>query len=505
MPSNVKMYDGSGDPEDHLKIFQTAANVERWAMPTWCHMFNSTLIGSARLWFDELPPESIDSYIELRKAFLANFLQQKNTSRTPLRFTTLNKGKGNQIKPSWNASRPKACTRAGNLGNGYNKVQSTIANVRLHRELEQEQVLELESRQEGRNLRNEKASAIFMMQPWQRLTRQKVTQSFSTNPKISLLPLESDNGQESPMVIEVEIGEHLIHRMYVDGVSASEFLRRKAFNKRSDEFHGSTVTISIQHNHWQTRNLEDSSRLLNRAWISIADLPMLTAPKPREELIMYLCATREAINAPNGKTDTSPSARRKKAKKIFPGTPNSGHHGSADQANLIAARECRKNDGSSCLEGSGAGLILTNPEGMEFTYALRFEFVASNNEVEYEALVAGFAPILALPEGLGVVLMKNKKVVAYASHQLTIHEKNYMTHDLELGAVKELNMRQRHWLKLLSDYDCEIRYRPGKANVIEVVKPENFEVEDVGGMIRKGKLDNPKQERLEPRANNIVF
>ncbi|GKD29566.1 reverse transcriptase domain-containing protein, partial [Tanacetum coccineum] len=44
-------------------------------------------------------------------------------------------------------------------------------------------------------------------------------------------------------------------------------------------------------------------------------------------------------------------------------------------------------DGSSCLEGSGAGLILTNPKGMEFTYALRFEFVASNNEVEYEAQV----------------------------------------------------------------------------------------------------------------------
>ncbi|GKE56081.1 reverse transcriptase domain-containing protein [Tanacetum coccineum] len=50
-------------------------------------------------------------------------------------------------------------------------------------------------------------------------------------------------------------------------------------------------------------------------------------------------------------------------------------------------------DGSSCLEGSGAGLILTNPERMEFTYALRFEFIASNNKVEYEALVAGFSYI----------------------------------------------------------------------------------------------------------------
>nr|GFB42200.1 reverse transcriptase domain-containing protein [Tanacetum cinerariifolium] len=46
-------------------------------------------------------------------------------------------------------------------------------------------------------------------------------------------------------------------------------------------------------------------------------------------------------------------------------------------------------DGSSCVDGSGAGLILTNPEGVEFTYALRFQCAASNNEAEYEALVAG--------------------------------------------------------------------------------------------------------------------
>ncbi|GJQ99966.1 putative reverse transcriptase domain-containing protein [Tanacetum coccineum] len=121
------------------------------------------------------------------------------------------------------------------------------------------------------------------------------------------------------------------------------------------------------------------------------------------------------------------------------------------------------------------------------------------------------APILAVPEGsedfiaycdaskkgLGVVLMQREKVIAYASCQLKIHEKNYTTHDLELGAVvfaikiwrhylygtkctvftnhkslqhilnqKELNMRQCRWLELLSDYNCEIRYHPGKANVV---------------------------------------
>ncbi|GJX58515.1 putative reverse transcriptase domain-containing protein [Tanacetum coccineum] len=95
------------------------------------------------------------------------------------------------------------------------------------------------------------------------------------------------------------------------------------------------------------------------------------------------------------------------------------------------------------------------------------------------------APVLALPDGpnefvvycdasnqgFGCVLMQRGKVIAYASRQLKIHEKNYTTHDLELGAVylfnkKELNMRQRRWIELLSDNECEIKYHPGKANVV---------------------------------------
>nr|GFA84702.1 hypothetical protein [Tanacetum cinerariifolium] len=71
-----------------------------------------------------------------------------------------------------------------------------------------------------------------------------------------------------------------------------------------------------------------------------------------------------------------------------------------------------------------------------------------------------------LKQKLCAVLMQNEKVNSYASRQLKINEKNYTTHNLELRAVKELNMRQRRWLELLSDYDCEIRYHSGKANVV---------------------------------------
>ncbi|GKC43538.1 putative reverse transcriptase domain-containing protein [Tanacetum coccineum] len=74
--------------------------------------------------------------------------------------------------------------------------------------------------------------------------------------------------------------------------------------------------------------------------------------------------------------------------------------------------------------------------------------------------------------GLGCVLMKRVKVIAYASRQLKIHEKNYTTHDLELGAVVFALKIWMHYLyrtksiELFSDYDCEIRYHPGKANVV---------------------------------------
>nr|GEV58125.1 reverse transcriptase domain-containing protein [Tanacetum cinerariifolium] len=98
MPNNVKTYDGTGDPEDHVKVFQAAAQVERWAMTTWCHMFNSTLIGAARVWFDELPPESIDGYKDLRAAFLAYFMQQKKYVKDLVEIHNIKQREGETIE-----------------------------------------------------------------------------------------------------------------------------------------------------------------------------------------------------------------------------------------------------------------------------------------------------------------------------------------------------------------------------------------------------------------------
>ena len=106
----------------------------------------------------------------------------------------------------------------------------------------------------------------------------------------------------------------------------------------------------------------------------------------------------------------------------------------------------------------------------------------------------------ASKDGLGCVLMQEGRVIAYASRQLRWHELNYPTHDLELAIVvhalkiwrhylygqqcdiytdhkslkyiftqNELNMWQRRWLELVKDYDLEIHYHPGKANVVQML------------------------------------
>ncbi|CAL8153350.1 unnamed protein product [Prunus armeniaca] len=93
------------------------------------------------------------------------------------------------------------------------------------------------------------------------------------------------------------------------------------------------------------------------------------------------------------------------------------------------------------------------------------------------------APVLTIPSGGGGL---NGKMVAYASRQLKVHERNYLTHDLELAAVvfglkvwrhylygkkfelfqTKLNMRQGRWMELIKDYDFTLEYHPGKANVV---------------------------------------
>ncbi|GKE92688.1 putative reverse transcriptase domain-containing protein, partial [Tanacetum coccineum] len=101
----------------------------------------------------------------------------------------------------------------------------------------------------------------------------------------------------------------------------------------------------------------------------------------------------------------------------------------------------------------------------------------------------------------GVVLMQNKKVIAYASQQLKILEKNYTTHDLELGALVFALKMWRHYLYRTSyDNGLDLPKKILEAQT-KALKPKNLSAKDVGGMLRK---DIPK-EKLEPRADGILY
>lgn len=380
MPSNVKTYDGTSDPEDHLKSFCTAAKVERSAMPTWCHMFNSTLMGHARVWFDELPAESIDNFEALRKSFLSYFLQQKKYAKDPvelhhikqregeptgvfvecfktesmhvkgalecmkisgfmhgitnpelikrlndkipqtvdemwkattafLRRTTAaaNQSKRKQDRPTWknqeNGSKGAQSNQAFERKSDFKErsradrrrpdrftlltktpkeilamdsvkltapqpmaspVESrnkekycdfhrerghtTDECFQLKKQIEEavrsgqlaHQVKEIKNgSQKGGTTKGgkkeapvkDKAPTIFMVQSWQRNVRQKIPAQTSPNMEISFPPVQGDDWDDHPLVVKAVVGEHRIHRMYVDNGSASEVLYEHCFNR----------------------------------------------------------------------------------------------------------------------------------------------------------------------------------------------------------------------------------------------------------------------------------
>ncbi|GJU14778.1 reverse transcriptase domain-containing protein [Tanacetum coccineum] len=679
----------------HEKEIEAAAKTERWAMPTWCHMFNSTLTGNAKVWFDKLPRESVDSYEDLRTAFRENYLQQTKHIKDPVeihhikqrdRESTVDfmerykaeildvEGASECMKISgfmhgevaaFSYSRKKAPApwkqpEGGNKPNfkkGFKNKQRSDRKSAEKQELKQAKP----KAQKNGKAEKDKHYASWMIQPWERVAKQRFTQSFSSETIISFPSLGKEDKTEGPMIIEAEIGGHFVHRIYVDGGASLEVLYEHYFVrirpeiksqmipattsligfsretiwpigqisllvKIGDEEHSTSAWMNFMvirdahlsdkrkggqapernkaiqeeveklvdagimkkvHYHswlsnpdgyplpeidWKVESLcgypfkcfldaykgyhqikmaeEDEEKTtfitsqgifcytkmpfglknagatyqrmqegmflgykvnaeglkvcpdkadavlslpspgclkdvqkLNGKLASlniflsksaekslpffktlkkytkksdfqwthevevafkqmkklIVELPMLTAPKEKEELIMYRkgrqaitsvlcepCPTRVGDQLhPHGKIIISLaqqiSGRMLKWKFELEGydiqyRPRTSIKGQI-LADFIVERPDEESpdelmaepeelpepwtlftDGSSCIDGSGAGLILTNPEGVEFTYAMRFRFEATNNEAEYEALIAG----LRIAEQMGV-------------------------------------------------------------------------------------------------------
>ncbi|GKA17711.1 hypothetical protein Tco_0697548 [Tanacetum coccineum] len=254
------------------------------------------------VWFDDLPPESIDSYDDLREAFLKNYLQQKKCIRDPIVLHNIKQREGEesgnvkgtpecmrisrfmhgitnpelikrfhekipktvdemmQVATSFlqgqeaalNQERKKAPwlgnTRKEVTGKISKKEEASTANISKKRGridshfsrkprgrfwLYQEAVtfnqgIKTKHRErptkKGETLLKEKPQAILIIQPWQKVVRQKITQSFSPNLEISFPSLGDDEGAEGPLIIEAEIGGHQVHLICVDGGSSFEIL-----------------------------------------------------------------------------------------------------------------------------------------------------------------------------------------------------------------------------------------------------------------------------------------
>ncbi|GJV49910.1 reverse transcriptase domain-containing protein [Tanacetum coccineum] len=180
--------------------------------------------------------------------------------------------------------------------------------------------------------------------------------------------------------------------------------------------------------HW-TPKAEQAFKQLKQ---HLSELPLLVTPKPNEELIMYLSTSYGAINVvlmtERGTVQTpvyfvsralqGPELNYTPMEKLVLSLVFSAKR----LRRMIAKMECHagrtqhhvpptdvgeRTNPSRFPDGSGAGLILTSPEGAEFTYALRFQFTASNNEAEYEALIAGLR--IAAQMGAGMELRRDRE------------------------------------------------------------------------------------------------
>ncbi|GJR17888.1 hypothetical protein Tco_0966415 [Tanacetum coccineum] len=89
MPTNIKLYDGTTDPKDHLSRFTSATNSREWPMPVWCRMFQQTVDGNARGWFENLSQGSIDGWAELRQPFTTRFSTRRACFKDPTEITKI--------------------------------------------------------------------------------------------------------------------------------------------------------------------------------------------------------------------------------------------------------------------------------------------------------------------------------------------------------------------------------------------------------------------------------
>nr|GEW28853.1 hypothetical protein [Tanacetum cinerariifolium] len=277
--------------EDDLTMPWMCEEVERWAMPTWCHMFNSTLIRAARVWFDELPQESIDSYKDLKAAFLAYFMQQKKYVKDLVKIHNIKQKDGEtiedfmerinnpELKKRFNEHVPKTMEEMMNTTTAFIRGEAAAASKKKGRGTSRftpltrtpKEILaaeagkfqppppmgtSVEKRSSNKfcDFHNDKRHSTDECMQLKKQIEELVRAGklshlikeikHGRDQEITFPPLATSSGAEGPFVIEAEISGHMIHRMYVDGGSSMEICCEHCFNRLRPEVKNQMVSAT---------------------------------------------------------------------------------------------------------------------------------------------------------------------------------------------------------------------------------------------------------------------
>ncbi|GKB23857.1 reverse transcriptase domain-containing protein [Tanacetum coccineum] len=417
-------------------------------------MFNSTLTGNARVWFDGLPKETIDSYDDSKKIFLENYLQQKKCIKDPVEIHNIRQRDGESTEEFVRRYKlecrdvkgaPK-CMKISGFMHGitnpelikrlHDKIPKSVDEM-MRQEANQKQNFKKggfrdQKRSEGKQdrfaLLTKTPKEIFALDKGKFKAPPPMTTSIEEMLKARKLShlvkeIKQNNGKEQPKVTKK--GENAGKYKAMDILMNTSFLPLSITKFLPVSYQRLLVFFNWYQEPWS--GADNRPPMLEKdmydSWKSIMELYMLnkqngrmilesvesgpliwpsieengvTRPKKYSEL-----SATEALQADCDIKDTLPRLSIKG--QILADFIVERPEGESPDTLMGEEEELPEpwilfTDGSSCTNGSGAGLILTNPEGMKFTYALRFRFDATNNEAEYEALIAG----LKIAEQMGV-------------------------------------------------------------------------------------------------------
>ncbi|GJS77469.1 reverse transcriptase domain-containing protein [Tanacetum coccineum] len=343
MPNNVKTYDGTRDLEDHVKKFQAAAQVERWAMPTWCHIFNSAIIGTARVWFDELLQERLARIHGLNTAFLAYLMTAKRMAPECMRVSGFMHGVNNpELKKSLNEHVLKAVEEMMTVTTAFIRGETVAASKKKghapwkQHDQPKRHVSERKNRFQKSDSKlcpcqrnyvpttdyqqGDRRSACYRSGNWR--THDPPHPKLGGNIEVYVDDLVIKSYTEAEMLRDIDetlctlqrINMKLNPKKYTFGAVEGMFLGymispegikpcpdktedvlflTKSVEKSLPLFKTLKNCIKKSDFHW-TPKTEQAFKQLKQ---HLSELPLLVAPKPKEELIVYLSTSHGAISA----------------------------------------------------------------------------------------------------------------------------------------------------------------------------------------------------------------